>query len=188
VYRQFVMPSLLLDGLARVGVLGLVCGRYIPVAAPSSIRRIDLFEAGSDAELAARYSRLDLSVTPAGLDLEEAGAPNRFVACAPDGHVVAQMHDVRGIVLGFVDAHTGERVERHLVEALAAPAQPFPPSSHCQPTWAGDLDHSEPYRPWPASRPPVGARQRPPVPSARWRHPHVPRWATGAGRRDRGSP
>ena len=51
VFSRFVVPSLLLDGLARVAVLDLVGGRYVPVAAPRSIRRIDLYGPGGDVEL-----------------------------------------------------------------------------------------------------------------------------------------
>ncbi|HET7477254.1 MAG TPA: SDR family oxidoreductase [Dermatophilaceae bacterium] len=128
VYDRFVVPSLLLDGLARVGVLGLVAGRYIPVAAPAAIRRIDLYEAGSDVELGVRHGALDLTATPSDLDLEDAEATNRFVASRHDGLIVAQLHDVRGVVLGYVDAQTGARADRADVEGLAAHhLSPLPP-------------------------------------------------------------
>ena len=42
VFGRFAVPSLLLDGLARVAVADLIAGRYVPVAAPALIRRIDL--------------------------------------------------------------------------------------------------------------------------------------------------
>jgi hypothetical protein len=117
VFSRFVVPSLLLDGLARVAVLDLVDGRYVPVAAPRSIRRIDLFEPGGDVELGRRHADLDLTVTPAGLDLEDPTAANRFVASTADGRVVAQMHDVRGVVLGWMDTATGAAVARDAVVA-----------------------------------------------------------------------
>jgi NAD(P)-dependent dehydrogenase (short-subunit alcohol dehydrogenase family) len=115
VFGRFLVPSLLLDGLARVAAIDLVAGRYVPVAAPRSIRRIDLYEDGSDAALGGRYPHLELTVTPADLRLD-AGEPNRFVACRPDGHVVAQMHDVKGVVLGYIDTETGAAVDRTVVD------------------------------------------------------------------------
>lgn len=117
VFGRFRVPSLLLDGLARVAVADLVAGRYVPVAAPRSIRRIDLYEDGGDAVLGARHGRLDLTVTPADLSLEDMTSPNRFVAARKDGTIVLQMHDVRGIVLNFIDATTLAGVERRDVDA-----------------------------------------------------------------------
>jgi len=101
-------------------VIDLVAGRYIPVAAPRSIRRIDLYESGGDAVLGARHGDLQLGVTPAGLDLESIGAANRFVAATIDGRIVAQMHDLTGVVLGYVDAETGAPADRAAVETAAS--------------------------------------------------------------------
>ena len=124
VFGRFVVPSLLLDGLARVGVAELVAGRYIPVAAPRSIRRIDLFEPGGDADVTARHGQLESSVTPVRLRLEDARGRSRFVASAGDGRIVAQMHDVHGIVLGYVDAVTGAAVPAAAVDHVAGQTQP----------------------------------------------------------------
>jgi hypothetical protein len=115
-FSRFVVPSVLLDGLARVAVLELVDGQYVPLAAPSSIRRIDLYERGNDLELAQRHERIDLYVTPRRMTLEDPAAPNRFVAVRPDGRMVLQMKGVVGIVLGYVHHETGEYVSREEVE------------------------------------------------------------------------
>jgi len=120
VFGRFLIPSLMLDGLARVAVIDLVAGRYIPVAAPRSIRRIDLYESGGDAVLGTRHGDLQLGVTPAGLDLESIGAANRFVAATMDGRIVCQMHDLTGVVLGYVDAETGAPADRAAVETAAS--------------------------------------------------------------------
>jgi hypothetical protein len=126
VFGRFVVPSLLLDGLARVAVATVIENRYVPVAAPRSIRRIDLYEAGSDAVLGARYDSLELTVTPAQLSLEDADAANRFVAATAEGRMVAQMHDVKGVVLGYVDLLTGVPVARSAVAESNQRAIPQP--------------------------------------------------------------
>ncbi|MCW5251224.1 SDR family oxidoreductase [Streptomyces sp. SHP 1-2] len=106
-FSRFTAPSILLDGLARTGVLHLVDGRLVPIAAPLSIRRIDLYTAGNDLQLTAQYGRLDLYATPPAFDMTERAPDNRFVAVAPGGRVVLQMKDVSATVIGYVDAVTG---------------------------------------------------------------------------------
>lgn len=121
VFRRFVMPALLLDGLARVSVLNHVAEHYVPLAAPAAIRRIDLYEPGNDIALAARHPRLDLYATPLSFTLDEQRSENRFVAARPDGAIVLQMKDVSGVVIGYVHRVTGEFVARQQVEALLSP-------------------------------------------------------------------
>jgi hypothetical protein len=123
-FSRFVAPSVLLDGLARVAVLEFVDGRYIPLAAPSSIRRIDLYEPGNDIELAQRYDQIDLYVTPKQMTLEDPSAPNRFVAVRPDGRMILQMKGVVGIILGYVHHETGDYVSREEVERGAEVTAP----------------------------------------------------------------
>lgn len=124
VFSRFVVPSILLDGLARVAALDHVAGDYIPLAAPMSIGRIDLYEAGNDCELAARHASIALRVTPRAFALEgPASSGNRFVAVRPDGRIVMQMRDVTGIVTGYVHRVTGAFATRGEIDArLAAPA------------------------------------------------------------------
>ncbi|MER6615800.1 SDR family oxidoreductase [Streptomyces xantholiticus] len=104
-WGEFLMPTVLLDAMARTGVLDPVDG-LVPVAAPLSIRRIDLYEGANDAELLARHGSLELYVTNPGFSGERQGG-NRFVAVAPDGRVVAQMKDLDAIVIGQLDPATG---------------------------------------------------------------------------------
>ena len=115
-FSRFLVPSVMLDGLARVAVLEFVEREYIPLAAPSSIRRIDFYEAGNDIDLARRYDRIDLYVTPKTMTLEDPGAPNRFVAVRPDEHMVLQMKGIVGIILGYVHYETGEYVAREKLD------------------------------------------------------------------------
>ncbi|MBI0294050.1 SDR family oxidoreductase [Streptomyces sp. PRKS01-29] len=110
VWSRFTVPSILLDGLARVGVLDLVDGHLVPVAAPLSIRRIDLYEEISDHDLAASGEGVDLFVTPPGFDLTADTISNRFVAVRPDGRMLLQMKDMRATLIGYIDARTGEAV------------------------------------------------------------------------------
>ncbi|WAP59238.1 SDR family oxidoreductase [Streptomyces sp. S465] len=110
VWSRFTVPAILLDGLARVGVLDLVDGHLVPVAAPLSIRRIDLYEEISDHDLAASQAAVDLFVTPPGFDLTADAISNRFVAVRPDGRMLLQMKDMRATLIGYIDAETGEAV------------------------------------------------------------------------------
>ncbi|MDN7674978.1 SDR family oxidoreductase [Burkholderia oklahomensis] len=120
VFSRFVVPSIMLDGLARVAVLNYVAGDYIPLAAPVSIGRIDLYEGGNDCELARRYRRIDLYATPREFALEGAHNGNRFAAVRPDGRMLMEMSDVSGVVIGYVHRTTGAYATKAEVDALAA--------------------------------------------------------------------
>ncbi|MGH2369882.1 MAG: SDR family oxidoreductase, partial [Chloroflexota bacterium] len=120
VFSTFLLPSILLDGLARLAVLGHAAGEYLPLAAPATIRRIDLYEARNDGELARAYDRIELYAMPRDLSLAANGATNRFVAVRPDGHVILQLKDVTGTVMGYVHQRTGEFVAREMVEGRPA--------------------------------------------------------------------
>ncbi|MFJ8108079.1 SDR family oxidoreductase [Streptomyces sp. NPDC096132] len=104
---RFLTPAILLDGLARTGVLHLEDGRLVPIAAPLSIRRVDLYEEANDIELTRRYGRLHLYATPPAFDMTGPAPDNRFVAVTPDGRVVVQMQDISATVVGYVDADSG---------------------------------------------------------------------------------
>ncbi|MFA3873266.1 SDR family oxidoreductase [Streptomyces sp. MMCC 100] len=104
---RFLTPAILLDGLARTGVLHLEDGRLVPIAAPLSIRRVDLYEEANDIELTRRYGRLHLYATPPAFDMTGPAPHNRFVAVTPDGRVVAQMQDMTATVVGYADAVSG---------------------------------------------------------------------------------
>lgn len=110
VWPRFTVPSILLDGLARVGVLDLVDGHLVPVAAPLSIRRIELYEETSDHALATAGDVIDLYVTPPGFDLAADQVSNRFVATRPDGRMLLQMKDLQATLIGYIDARTGAAV------------------------------------------------------------------------------
>ncbi len=111
VFSTFITPCLMLDGLARVGVLDKLDGRYIPIAAPRSIRSIDLFEPVSDATLAnSKFLPLELYASPPDLNLEAEEAQNQFVA-AHSGKKVAQMLGITGVVIGYYDLETESMVQ-----------------------------------------------------------------------------
>ncbi|WP_193098113.1 SDR family oxidoreductase [Burkholderia sp. Z1] len=125
VFSRFVVPSILLDGLARVAALDHVAGDYIPLAAPMSIGRIDLYEAGNDCELSSRHASIALRVTPRAFALEgPASSGNRFVAVRPDGRILMQMRDVTGIVIGYVHRVTGAFAARGEIDAQLAARAP----------------------------------------------------------------
>ncbi|MBP0590867.1 SDR family oxidoreductase [Paraburkholderia sp. LEh10] len=120
VFSRFVVPSIMLDGLARVAVLNYVADDYIPLAAPMTIRRIDIYEDGNDCQLASRYDRIDLYATPREFSLEGVGSRNRFVAVRPDGRMLMQMKDVSGVIVGYVHRDSGAYVSKADVDALVA--------------------------------------------------------------------
>ena len=124
VFSRFVVPSILLDGLARVAVLNPVADDYIPLAAPASIRRIDIYEAGNDCTLAQRHAPIELYVTPREFALEGINPLNRFVACRPDGRMLLQMKDVSGVIIGYVHWTTGAFVPKPVVDAVLAGGTP----------------------------------------------------------------
>lgn len=110
VFTRFRLPAILLDGLARTGVLELVDGDLIPLAAPLSIRRLDIFEPGNDLELARRYDRVDLYAVLDGAEPGTADSVNRFAAVRPDGRVILQFQDLQWTGMGHIRAGTGEFV------------------------------------------------------------------------------
>lgn len=101
VWSRFVMPSLLLDGMARMSALRPRADGLLPVAVPTSVRRIELYQRANDLELAAA-GPLELYATPAEFGTT-GPASNRFVAARPDGAVVAQIKDIGAKVLGYLD-------------------------------------------------------------------------------------
>ncbi|MFF1547686.1 SDR family NAD(P)-dependent oxidoreductase [Streptomyces sp. NPDC058291] len=115
-FSGLVVPSVLLDGLARVSVLDRAVlpgrgGDWTPLAVPRTIRRIDLYGGHTDSSLAAAGTRVELYSLPARLDLES-GAANRAVAVTAAGDVVLQIKDMTGVVLGHVHQSTGVYRER----------------------------------------------------------------------------
>jgi hypothetical protein len=118
VFPGFLLPTIMLDGLARIAVLNYVHEDYIPLAAPASIRRIDFYEAGNDCELSRRYPDIELYSTPREVSFEGRHASNRFVAARPDGRMLMQMKDVVGVVMGYVHRRTGAYVSPEEMEAL----------------------------------------------------------------------
>ncbi|MFJ7073648.1 SDR family NAD(P)-dependent oxidoreductase [Streptomyces sp. NPDC098781] len=127
-FSGLVVPSVLLDGLARVCVLDRAelpghGGDWTPLAVPRTIRRIDLYGGHSDASLAAAGTRVELYSLPARLDLES-GAANRAVAVTAAGDVVLQIKDMTGVVLGHVHQTTGAYRERPRDAARAHQATP----------------------------------------------------------------
>lgn len=125
VFSRFVVPSIMLDGLARTAVLNYVADDYIPLAAPITIRRIDIYEDGNDCELSRRYERIDLYATPREFALEGDGSRNRFVVARPDGRMLMQMKDVTGVIIGYVHRVSGAYVAKAEVDALVAARSAF---------------------------------------------------------------
>ena len=139
VYSQFTMPAILLDGLARTGVLAVESGGLMPLAAPLSIARLDVYEHGGDPMVGARYGDIDLyavidgadpdtGVAPSADGPEPSGAGNQFAAVRPDGRVLTRFRDLDWTVLGYVDTSTGRFLTPAEVagRATASPAARIP--------------------------------------------------------------
>ncbi|MGO4617947.1 SDR family NAD(P)-dependent oxidoreductase [Nocardia sp. 2YAB30] len=107
-YDSFRVPAVLLDGLARVGVL--TPGRYAPLFAPLSIARIDFYDDRNDVELADAFpGGLEL-YSSGGFEIDEAdnGLVGKLSAVGADGRLILTMSQMRGIVFGRLDTETSE--------------------------------------------------------------------------------
>jgi NAD(P)-dependent dehydrogenase (short-subunit alcohol dehydrogenase family)/3-oxoacyl-(acyl-carrier-protein) synthase len=139
VFSRFVVPGILLDGLARTCVLDPRPGGWVPLVAPARIRRIDLYEPRNDVELAAAYPEIQLYSLPRAIDLTAAGPgrrpDNRCVAATSDGRVLLQLKDVVGVILGYV--HPGG--EFRSPEAWARAAAPAGSSRAAPPPAASSV-------------------------------------------------
>jgi hypothetical protein len=92
-WTSFVTPAILLDALARTGVLALADSPRVPIAVPLGIDRIDLYTGANDAALLRDRRTITLHVTDDG----------RAVAAGPDGSVVAELTGMRLAILGHLD-------------------------------------------------------------------------------------
>jgi NAD(P)-dependent dehydrogenase (short-subunit alcohol dehydrogenase family)/3-oxoacyl-(acyl-carrier-protein) synthase len=106
-FAQFRVPAILLDGLLRVSVLDPVRGGYLMLAAPTSIRRIDLYTTGNDLGLSLEHPVIDLYSCPRRLELEGTAVSNRCVAALPDGAMLVQVHDTATAIVGYIHIETG---------------------------------------------------------------------------------
>ncbi|MRH92064.1 SDR family oxidoreductase [Nocardia sp. SYP-A9097] len=105
-FGRFRVPAVLLDGLARTAVL--TPDRYIPLAAPLSIARIDFYDDRNDVELAEAFpSGLQLYCT-GDVGIEDENGFTEFGVISPEGCVLLEMSGVRGTILGYVDTATAE--------------------------------------------------------------------------------
>ncbi|SNR24660.1 SDR family oxidoreductase [Blastococcus mobilis] len=106
VFRTFLVPTLLLDGLLRVGMLYDAGDGFRALAAPTGIGRIDLYEPGNDIALSTRYGSIELHHTPPAPGASGAGT-GRWVAATPDGRVLARIEGTTVATVGLVDPATG---------------------------------------------------------------------------------
>jgi hypothetical protein len=104
----FETPAILLDAMARTLVLNPLFERYVPLAAPLSIGRVELYQQTNDVVLARQHG-IELYATPRSFDWHEAApVATRHVAVDAAGWVIAQMKNVRGRVFGYIDERTGQ--------------------------------------------------------------------------------
>jgi NAD(P)-dependent dehydrogenase (short-subunit alcohol dehydrogenase family)/3-oxoacyl-(acyl-carrier-protein) synthase len=105
-FAKFNVPAVLLDGLARTAVL--TSDRFVPLAAPLSIGRIDFYDDRNDVELADAFGDRILLYRTNGSVLEDADGIGELGAVAPDGRLIVQIRCLRGIPLGYIDTETNE--------------------------------------------------------------------------------
>jgi hypothetical protein len=123
-FAQFRVPAILFDGMLRVSVLDPVRDGHLIVAAPTAIRRIDLYTTCNDVGLSLAHPAIDLYSCPRRLDLEGPAVSNRCVAATPDGTMLAQIHDTSTAILGFIHIETGRFSTREQMAADLAEASP----------------------------------------------------------------
>lgn len=105
-FSGFRTPVVLMDGLARTAVLA--SGRFVPLAAPLDIARIEFFDQRNDSALARDHpGGIELRTAPAGIGSAERDATNQLIAVAPGGGMLLRMSGLRGKILGHVDTVEG---------------------------------------------------------------------------------
>jgi hypothetical protein len=87
VFRSLIVPSLLLDSLARAVALQPDPDGTHSVVAPQYIRRIELFTTSNDHKLAQKH--------PDGLHLQWESRNDRWSAISERGVVIARVEDMR---------------------------------------------------------------------------------------------
>jgi NAD(P)-dependent dehydrogenase (short-subunit alcohol dehydrogenase family) len=123
-FTGFRVPAILLDGMLRVSVLDPVRDGHLTVAAPTAIRRIDLYTCHNDLAMSLAHPVVDLYSCPRMLDLEGEAVSNRCVAATPDGAMLVQIHDTATAVLGYVNIESGHYLTREQMANGAAQAVP----------------------------------------------------------------
>ncbi|MEV0944283.1 hypothetical protein AB0I90_28455 [Micromonospora wenchangensis] len=110
VFDRFTVPVLLLDGLLRLIGTELVDDRYVPIFAPTRIRRIDLHVGGGDVVLGGAGA-VELFATPRAAALLGAEGGTRALAVDGTGRVLVQIKDVVGVGVGGFDTVAGRQVD-----------------------------------------------------------------------------
>ena len=91
-FRNFRLPSLLLDCLLRTVVLDGAAAASVAVLVPTRLDRVQLFSEANDLELGRRW--------PAGIRLRHWRDPrsgvSRCVASTPDGQLLVQVDGISG--------------------------------------------------------------------------------------------
>jgi NAD(P)-dependent dehydrogenase (short-subunit alcohol dehydrogenase family) len=123
-FGRFRVPAILFDGMLRVSVLDPVRDGHLIVAAPTAIRRIDLYTTCNDVGLSLAHPVIDLYSCPRRLDLEGPAVSNRCVAASPDGKMLAQIHDTSTAILGYIHIETGRFTTRE--QMVTGPAEALP--------------------------------------------------------------
>lgn len=104
-FREFRLPSLLLDCLLRTVVLDGADPTSVAVLVPTGLARVQLFDGANDLELASRY--------PAGIVLrhwrEPRSGASRCTASTPDGRLLVQVDGITGAEQGRFEVAGGWR-------------------------------------------------------------------------------
>jgi len=99
-FARLCVPAVLLDGLMRLAVAS--SERFVPLAAPTRIGRIDFYDTRNDVELAEEFDdRVQLYSTRWIDDQVE-----ELAAVAPDSRLLVKISRLRGVVFGYIDTET----------------------------------------------------------------------------------
>lgn len=112
-FPDMLVPVVSLDALAQVSALGSPDAPRIPLAAPRTLRRIDLYGAHTDASLARGGDAVRL------YSVQDTRS-NRAVAAFSDGPILFQIKDLSAVTVGHVDPRDG----RFTASSAAAEAPP----------------------------------------------------------------
>jgi 8-amino-7-oxononanoate synthase len=144
VFGAFMVPVLLLDGLARVAALRP--DELLPLAAPRRITCIELFTNDNDTALVAKAGNVRLQAEGSRSD----GDPGRLhceecTACDESGRVRARITGLDAVVTGYIDTNDGSVLtvaqavaRRASTEAVTAP-EPLADALHAA---VRDYQHS----------------------------------------------
>jgi 3-oxoacyl-(acyl-carrier-protein) synthase/NADP-dependent 3-hydroxy acid dehydrogenase YdfG len=107
-WKNFEVPSLLIDGMARIATLELVDEHLLPLAVPLAVRRIDLHRRCNDAGLRAEGHTVEIRSGPT--EVVSRGVAGNVIATDSHGRALVTMSGITTALRGYLDLGSGEFV------------------------------------------------------------------------------